>query len=129
MTRLAVFTTGSRNRMAMARALMATLRQHHPEADQFICIGDDPAGLVPPPGCQLLAGADIGVPGWRNACFAYDVMSLNCLLKPYTFLHLVETLGYDRGCTSTPTWHCTRRCTASPPRWTPAPRWSSHRIC
>ncbi len=96
MTRLAVFTTGSRNRMAMARALMATLRRHHPEADQFICIGDDPAGVVPPPDCRILAGAEIGVPGWRNACFAYDAMALNCLLKPFTFLHLVETLGYDR---------------------------------
>ena len=95
-TRLAVFTTGSRNRMAMARALMATLRRHHPEAEQFICVGDDAAGVVPPPGCRILAGAEIGVPGWRNACFAYDAMALNCLLKPFTFLHLVETLSYDR---------------------------------
>ena len=96
MPRLAVFTTGSRNRMGMARALMATLRQHHPEADQFICVGDDTAGLAAPPGCRLVAGAEIGVPDWRRTSFAYDAMALNCLLKPHMFLHLVETLGYDR---------------------------------
>ncbi len=96
MTRLAVFTTGSCNRLGMARALMATVRQHYPEADLFICVGDDATGLIPPSGCHLVAGADIGVPGWRRTCFAYDIMGLNCLLKPFMFLHLIETLGYDR---------------------------------
>jgi hypothetical protein len=94
--RLAVFTTGSRNRIGMARALMATLGQHHPEADQFICVGDDIAGLAAPPGCRVVAGAEIGVPDWRRVCFAYDAMGLNCLLKPFMFVHLVEALGYDR---------------------------------
>ena len=96
MNRLAVFTTGSCNRFGMARALMATVRRHYPEADLFICAGDDAAGLIPPPGCQLVSGADIGVPDWRQTCFAYDKMGLNCLLKPFMFLHLIVTLGYDR---------------------------------
>ena len=96
MKRLAVFTTGSCNRFGMARALMTTVRQHYPEADLFICAGDDATGLIPPPGCQLVSGADIGVPDWRQTCFAYDIMGLNCLLKPFMFLHLIETLNYDR---------------------------------
>ena len=93
--RLAVFTTGSRNRMGMARALMATVQHWYPEADTFICVGDDAEGLLAP-GSQVVAGDAIGVPDWRRVSFAYDAMALNCLLKPFMFLHLAETLGYGR---------------------------------
>ena len=93
---LAIFTICSNNYMPMAKVLMQTARQHHPNATLFLCLADK---LLPdpefyPPDCQVLVAEDLEIPEFPQFAFRYDVMEFNTALKPYMLLLLLKR-GHD----------------------------------
>lgn len=90
---LAVFTIASRNHLHRARALLASVAVHLPEASRVLVLADS-AGSFFDPGAEpfkVIAGESLGLPDYRRLAFAMDAMTLCCLLKPVAASHLLET--------------------------------------
>lgn len=95
--RLAVFTICSNNYMPFARVLLDSVNQHHPDADTFVALADEVVewdGLYEGT-FKLIEARDLGIPGFRNFAFRYDIMEFNTAIKPFVFLHLMQQLQYD----------------------------------
>ena len=88
--RLAVFTTCNRARLGMARAVLASVRTHYPQAALFICLVDAMDGVAPLVGGQIVSAHDIDVPEWPALCMRMDAMGLCCVLKPFMMLNLLD---------------------------------------
>jgi hypothetical protein len=93
---LAIFTICSNNYMAMAKVLVRSARQYHPNATVYLCVADklllDPDFY--PPDCQVIAAESLDIPEFSQFAFRYDVMEFNTALKPFMFLHLLKR-GHD----------------------------------
>lgn len=89
---LAIFTICSNNYIGLARNFLRKAGKHHPEAELFLCLADEPCDVPGfyPGGCTLVLARDLGIAGFDNFAFRYDVMELNTALKPYMFLKLLE---------------------------------------
>jgi glycosyltransferase involved in cell wall biosynthesis len=95
--RLAIFTICSNNYMPAARTFLTSARQHHPEADLFVCLADrriDIPGLYDPD-WTVLEAEELRIPDFRSFRFRYDIIELNTAVKPYMFRYLFDELGYD----------------------------------
>src|SRR5450759_3539742 len=93
----AFFTICSNNYVALAKVLLESARQHHPEADLFLCLVDEKLeqpGLYPE-NCKLLLANEIGIPDFNSFAFQYDIMELNTAVKPFVFLKLFRD-GFDQ---------------------------------
>ncbi len=93
----AFFTVCSNNYMPFARVLVQSIRQHHPEADVFVCLADETVdwpGLYD--GDFVLVPADqLEIPGFRSVAFQYDIMEFNTAVKPFMFSHLLKSGRYE----------------------------------
>lgn len=89
---LAIFTVCSNNHIGLARNFLKKMQRHHPEAQLFLCIGDEPCNQPGfyPDGCTLVFARDLGIAEFDNFAFRYDVFELNTALKPYMFLRLLD---------------------------------------
>jgi glycosyltransferase involved in cell wall biosynthesis len=95
--RLAIFTICSNNYIPSARTFFDSVRQHHPEADSYICLVDrtiDMPELYDFP-CSIIEVENLAIPEFFGFAFRYDIMELNTAVKPYMFRHLLEELEYD----------------------------------
>lgn len=94
-----MFTIVSANYIGFAATLMQSVAQHVPDAERFIVLSDVPhdfpdidlsATVIP---CDRLGIANIdGMKLW------YSVIEFNTAVKPFAFLHLFETHGFDEAC-------------------------------
>lgn len=90
---LAIFTIASRNHLHRARALLASVAEHVPEAARVLVLADS-AGSYFEPGAEpfkVISGESLGLRHYRNLAFAMDAMTLCCLLKPVAASHLLDT--------------------------------------
>jgi glycosyltransferase involved in cell wall biosynthesis len=93
----AFFTICSNNYAAYAKVLLQSAKQHHPEADLFLCLVDeklDQPGLYPQD-CTLLLAHELEIPDFDSFAFQYDIMELNTAVKPFVFLKLFRD-RYDQ---------------------------------
>ncbi|MEQ1590628.1 MAG: glycosyltransferase [Gallionella sp.] len=92
---LAVFTICSKNFTAYAKTLFDSVREFHPEAEQYMCLCDevdsgyDPATL--PFNTILLRELDI--PGLEGMAERYNITEFNTAIKPFAFAYLFKKLG------------------------------------
>lgn len=96
--RTAVFTICSNNYLPGARVLMKSLARFHPDFSLFVGLADtrDPMpGLYDGP-FEVVAADEIGIPGFKNFAFSYDIMEFNTAIKPFMFGYLFEKMGFDR---------------------------------
>ena len=84
----------SNNYLSQAAVLFETARAHHPDADLVLGLADcrDP-GLAYPPGVEVIAAAELGIPDFASFAFAYDVTEFNTAIKPFLMLRMFER-GY-----------------------------------
>ncbi|CAN5459544.1 hypothetical protein BH10PSE11_BH10PSE11_40600 [soil metagenome] len=93
----AFFTICSNNYVAYAKVLLHSAKQHHPEADLFLCLVDeklDQSDLYPQD-CTLLIAHELDIPNFDSFAFQYDIMELNTAVKPFVFLKLLRD-RYDQ---------------------------------
>ncbi len=93
----AVFTIVAQNYIAQATTLHDSIKQLNPSLDVFIFIVGatdkiDRTGE----GRNIVAVSDLGIPPLMDMAFKYDVTELCTAVKPHCFLHLMDTLGYER---------------------------------
>jgi glycosyltransferase involved in cell wall biosynthesis len=94
--RTAVFSIISPNYRHFARALMGSMRRHHPEWDRFVLH----VGGAPDPACSdepftTVPLETLPLPHARRFCFRYTLLELDTAVKPWMFEHLFAR-GYDR---------------------------------
>jgi hypothetical protein len=94
---VAIFTICSNNYLPFARVFFASVKAQHPEADLYLCLADRPAGGGVPPAAdwQVVAAGDLGMDDFSSLAFSYAIKEFNTALKPFMFLHLLETKRYD----------------------------------
>lgn len=86
------FTIVSKNYLAYARTLMESVREHHPDAERYVCLADQIDGYFAPEKepFRLLIAEDLGIPSFRRFAFRYDIMEFNTAVKPYVFRWLLD---------------------------------------
>ena len=95
--RLAIFTICSNNYVPMARVLLQSAGEHHPEADLFLVLADRVAALpeLYDPAWTVIPAEQLDIPGFKSFAFRYDIMEFNTAVKPFAFCHLLAERGYD----------------------------------
>jgi hypothetical protein len=96
---MAACTIVSLNYLAFARTLAQSLKRNHPDLPIYVLIvdeaGGDPdlesdAGLF-----QAIEVGALGIAGFRNVSFRYDILELNTNVKPSFLKHLIG-LGFSK---------------------------------
>ncbi len=89
--RLVFFTIVANNYMAYARTLMASLAEHHPGAERYVVLCDEPTHAVDyGTNANILPVSELGLTDFDAMAFYYDVMEFSTAVKPTSFLHLAE---------------------------------------
>ena len=88
------FTICSRNFMAFARTLHASLVRFYPGAHFVVALCDDQKDFPPFVAANepfdFVYLDDLGIPDWREMSQRYNVTEFNTAIKPFVFLHLFE---------------------------------------
>jgi glycosyltransferase involved in cell wall biosynthesis len=94
----ALFTIVSRNYMALARAVLQSVRDQHPEFALFICLVDDSEGLefAEMDDFQIVQVSDIDLPNFLDMRVRYDVMELNTAVKPFFIDWMYQQTDVDK---------------------------------
>ncbi|NBQ87045.1 MAG: glycosyltransferase family 1 protein [Betaproteobacteria bacterium] len=89
----AIFTIVSNNYLHLARTLMQSVAQHHPEAKRYCVVVDadlGPAQALQAQGeFEVLALSQLGLPDGDDFLFQYTVLELNTAVKPWALAHLL----------------------------------------
>ncbi len=96
-TPLSACSIASNNYLAMARVFAESYLHHHPGAQVFVCVVDEPSPAISYsrlPFTPVFA-RDLGIPAFRNMAFRYDVMELNTAVKPFFLSYLRDNFGLD----------------------------------
>ncbi len=96
MVKRAFFSICSNNYFPYARVLFNSLREHHPEAELFLCLADIPQpgielGVV---GVQVVPANNLGIENFADFAFRYDIMEFNTALKPF-FISWLMAQGFE----------------------------------
>lgn len=90
------FTICSRNYLAYALTLRASIIKVDPEAAVDIVLADAPFDCdVDIKDARCLAVTDIGLPDLHDMAGRYDVTEFNTAIKPFVFQHIFETRDID----------------------------------
>lgn len=92
---IAHFTICSRNYLAYALTLRASLLEADPSADFTIYLADDAEGLDLPADVAVVPVADIAMPALWDMALRYTVMEFNTAIKPFCILDLWDRRGFD----------------------------------
>lgn len=96
--RLAIFTICSNNYLPIARILLESAAKYYPEAEIFLCLADqyEEEDICTPSGVKMVSIHDLKINDLADFTFRYDILELNTAAKPYIFIHLFETYGFDQ---------------------------------
>ena len=93
----AVFTIVAQNYIAQATTLASSIHKANPDLDVFIFIvGDADKIEKTGRGAAIIQVSELGIPQMTEMAFKYDVTEFCTAVKPHCFLHLLETLGYEK---------------------------------
>lgn len=86
-SRPVIFTIVSANYLAYARALMQSVRKHHPETDRYVFLADEPpVDAGPDPELFTVVPArSLRPPHYDHLAFRYSILEFNTALKPFAF--------------------------------------------
>ena len=82
-----IFTIVSANYLAYARTLMESVREHHPEAERYVFLADEPIGDAEsdPDLFELVPARELSPPHYDHLAFRYSILEFNTALKPFAF--------------------------------------------
>jgi glycosyltransferase involved in cell wall biosynthesis len=94
----AACSIASNNYLAYATVWAESFREHHPEAELFVCLVDRPNPAVDYQSLpfRVLFAQDLGIPAFDNFAFRYDILELNTAVKPFLLTQLRDRFGFDR---------------------------------
>jgi len=94
----AVLTVSSKNNLASARVLFASLAKFHPDWRRVLLLADRVENCFDPAAepFEVVQGEDLNIAGFRHRAFAYDILSLNCSLKPAGLRFLLDVCRCER---------------------------------
>ncbi len=97
--RRAVFTIVSANYIGYAATLMQSLASHLPDVQRYVILADVRRDFSDIDLAATLLDCDqLGIALIGNMKAWYTVIEFNTAIKPYAFLHMFETLGFDEAC-------------------------------
>ncbi|WP_203293888.1 hypothetical protein [Maricaulis parjimensis] len=92
--KLIYFTICSKNYLAFALTLRASVLKAHPETSFRIFLADSPLDGIPP--CDgIIPAEELSLGDFDDMTFRYTVMEFNTAIKPFCFKHLFDTEGAD----------------------------------
>jgi glycosyltransferase involved in cell wall biosynthesis len=94
----AFFTICARNRLAFARALCASVREHHPGARFYVALCDlvDGAMEIDAAPFEIITLDALAIPGFDGMAGRYGAAELNAAIKPFVFEHLFAVRDEQR---------------------------------
>lgn len=97
MPKTAVFTVISKNFLAFARTLMASVQFHHPEWERYVLLVDEVEDKFNPrtESFQLVPVSEIGIPDLNLFLFQYTIFEANTATKPWMFDWLFQQGRYQ----------------------------------
>jgi glycosyltransferase involved in cell wall biosynthesis len=83
--------------MPLAKVLLESAREHHPEASIYLCLADSLLSEEEfyPEQCTVIPADELDIPDFENFAFRYDVMEFNTALKPFMIQRLLA-LGHKQ---------------------------------
>ena len=93
----AACTIIARNYLSYARILASSYLQHHPDGRFYVLVVDGlPEGVaLGGNGIGLIGPEELGIPGFFDLCFKYDVTELCTAVKPSLLSHLIGRYGEE----------------------------------
>jgi glycosyltransferase involved in cell wall biosynthesis len=94
----AVLTIISKNYLAFARTLMASVRDRNPGMARFVVLADQVDGAFDPGGedFTVILSDELPIPGSRWFHFKYTVLELCTAIKPYAIEYLADRHNIDK---------------------------------
>lgn len=94
----AFFTICARNRLSFARALCASVREHHPGARFYVALCDRGEGIeqVDAAAFEIIPLDALAIPGFDGMAGRYGAAELNAAIKPFVFEHLFAVRDEQR---------------------------------
>ena len=94
----AVFTICSRNYLALARTLLQSVRNVHPDWSPFLLLVDEVEGGFDPASepAEVILASDLDIPEPKKFFFRYNTLEANTAVKPWMFDYLFAKRGVRR---------------------------------
>lgn len=95
--KIGVFTIVSKNYIAYARTLMASLKKYHPEYDRYLCLADEvnQSFDVSEEIFDLVQADQLGIDTFQDMTIRYDIMEFNTAVKPFMIEWLFANTDLD----------------------------------
>jgi len=95
--KVGVFTIASKNYIAYARTLMASVKKHHPEYRRYLCLADQVDGYFDPSEeiFEVIQADQLGIDTFRDMTIRYDIMEFNTAVKPFMIEWLFANTDLD----------------------------------
>lgn len=93
MTTTHVFTSAACNYIPKVRALVASIRKHHPDWRVHLALSDevpDGCDLSQEPFDEIHPAAGLGIPDFAGWAFCHDIVELSTAIKPFLLARLLE---------------------------------------
>ncbi len=96
MNKVAFCTIASANYFAFAKTLLRSLERTHPECDRYFLLVDKQNDrIAAEQGFTTLSPGELGIEGFEQMSFAYDIVELNTAVKPFLLTSLLKK-GYRK---------------------------------
>jgi hypothetical protein len=96
MSTIHVFTSAACNYIPKVRALVGSIRRHHPEWRVHLALSDkvpDGVDLSREPFDEIHSVAELGIPDYLGWAFCHDIVELSTAIKPFVLAKLLERPG------------------------------------
>lgn len=93
MSTIHVFTSAACNYIPKVRALIASLRRHHPDWRVHLALSDEPPNshdLSAEPFDEIHPVAELGIPHYRGWAFCHRIVELSTAIKPFLLARLLD---------------------------------------
>ena len=93
-----VFTIASKNYLAHARTVLASVQEHHPDVATYLILCDRPDGFFDPAqeSFEVILAQDLGIDRFPQFAFKYTCLELNTAVKPFAIRMFFEKLSFER---------------------------------
>ena len=97
MAKIGVFTIGSKNYLAYARTLLASVSKHNPEYETYLCLADQIDDHFDPEieSFTTITSDQLNIPTFDDMTLRYNIMEFNTAVKPFMFGWLFEKTDLD----------------------------------
>lgn len=95
--KIGIFTIASKNYIAYARTLMASVKKHHPEYRRYLCLADEVDGYFDPSEeiFDVIQADSLGIDTFQDMTIRYDIMEFNTAVKPFMIEWLFNNTDLD----------------------------------